>query len=82
MDLFVTKGEEERSNASVDDIDKAQLEKDIRRERYSMNYSRWNQWTPSDPVSLKEVRRQCMSCHAMSCHALFACLYVCCCMSD
>lgn len=56
MDLFSNSGEEEQSTTSVDEVDRAQVEKNIRKERYSMDYSRWNQWQPSDPVSLKEVR--------------------------
>lgn len=56
VDLFINHSDE--STTSVDDIDKAELEIRIRKERYSMNYSRWNQWTPTDPVSLKEMKEQ------------------------
>mmetsp|Transcript_18858 Transcript_18858/g.31477 ORF Transcript_18858/g.31477 Transcript_18858/m.31477 type:complete len:928 (+) Transcript_18858:73-2856(+) len=57
VELFAQSGPEE-STASVDDIDRAQVEKNIRKERYSMDYSRWNQWQPSDPVSLKEIQEK------------------------
>lgn len=54
VDLFISR-DEESPTASVDEVDKEQVERSILKERYSMNYSRWNQWTPTDPVSLKEV---------------------------
>lgn len=56
VELFANTNDEGQSTSSVDDIDRAEVEKNIRRDRYSMDYSRWNQWQPSDPVSLKEVR--------------------------
>ena len=39
----------------MDEISKAEVEKNVMKERYSMDYSRWNQWQPQDPATLKEV---------------------------
>ena len=56
VELFTNNKSNEDSSISVDEIDKEQLKINMRKDRYSMDYSRWNQWRPTDPVSLKEVR--------------------------
>lgn len=58
VDLFVRDGDVNKPDTPVDEISKAEVEKNVMKERYSMDYSRWNQWQPQDPATLKEIEER------------------------
>jgi hypothetical protein len=36
-------------------------EKTLRMNKYLLDYSRWDQWEPTDPATLREVNYYCLS---------------------
>ena len=44
------------SSVTVAESDEDELARSRRELQYSADYSRWNQWIPSDPVTVIEVR--------------------------
>lgn len=54
-DLFATRPKEDDS-IQADGTETAVLEKERVLQRYTMDYSRWNDWTPTDEVSVQEQK--------------------------